>query len=75
MYERKSCERCDRQIPPDSDLAIRAIVATGRGEAVLGKLFQEGDRPGAAPALYCPRCFLEAATLAIESLERRTTLI
>lgn len=75
MHERENCERCGRLIPPDSDLAVRAIVATGSGEAVLGKLFREGGRPGAAPSLYCPRCFLVAATLAVESLERRTTLI
>jgi len=75
MYERERCERCGRQIPSDSDLAVRVIVATGSGEAVLGELFRDGGCPAAAPTLYCPRCFLVAATLTVESLERRTTLI
>ncbi len=75
ICEREHCEGCERLVPTDSDRAERAIVATGRGEAVLGRLFRDEGRPGAAPALYCPRCFLAAATLAVEKLERSTTLI
>lgn len=75
MYKRERCEECGRQIPPDSDLAVRAVVASGCGEAILGSLLQDKGRLGAAPALYCPRCFLAAATRAVESLERLTTLI
>ena len=76
MYKREHCEKCKRLIPSDSDLAVRVVVATGSGRAVLGKLFRKGRRSGAAPALYCPRCFLTAATLAIENLEKeKATLI
>lgn len=75
MYKRECCEKCKRLIPPDSDLAVRVVVATGNGRAVLGKFFRKGRRTAVAPALYCPRCFLAAATLAVENLEKETTLI
>lgn len=75
MCERGKCEECGRLIPSDSDLSVKAVVTTGRDEAVLGGIFRRQGRPGAAPSLYCPRCFLAAATRAVEALERATTLI